>query len=81
MRCNKILTLQPIKDEIRKIVLYFKPENTWLCGLQFYGANGKCIYESACKDGFKETKHEILLNEGEKIIGVVSHNDGDDANH
>ena len=43
--------------------------------MRFFDSDGKIIYESAYKtaftySGFKQ--HEILLNEGEKIIGFVS---------
>ena len=42
------------------------------------------IYESADKRWFTHPsvkQHEITLDEGEQIIGVVSYNDGTDACH
>ena len=52
--------------------------------MRFYDAAGTLIYESAYKypftaSGYKQ--HEITLEEGEQIIGVVSFNDGTDAIH
>ena len=46
-----------------------------LQGIRFYDVDGNIIYESACHIAFCHPyfkKHEILLNEGEKIIGFVS---------
>ena len=41
-------------------------------GFRFYDFDGKLIYESACKFAFTNSKHEILLQDGEKILGFVS---------
>ena len=66
------MTLKKITGEIRKIHLYYWPRNAVLAGMRFYDATGKMIYESADKYAFISSsvkQHEILLNEGERIIG------------
>ena len=43
--------------------------------MRFFDATGKMIYESAYKDAFDDSElkqHEIMLQEGERIVGFVS---------
>ena len=71
----KELTRRDITGDIRKIVLFYYPNNAVLRGLRFYDADGKLIYESSWKGAFTNPsfkQHEILLNEGERIIGYKS---------
>ena len=61
-----------INGKVRKIHLYYYTKSAQLDGFKFYDANGNIIYKSAWKWGlpwFKTSKHEIMLAEGERIIG------------
>ena len=61
-----------ITADIRKIILFYDRTNATLTGIRFYDADGEKIYTSAWKCGFYDDdtkRHEILLNEGERIIG------------
>ena len=63
---------QSITGDIRKIVLFYWPDYARLCAMRFYDADSKMVYESAYKDPFINSGyrlHEILLQEGEKIVG------------
>ena len=62
------LMLRPITGDLRKIYLYHDRGGV-VTGLQFFGADGDLIYESEYKGGFTYSKFEILLAEGERIIG------------
>ena len=58
-----------------KIVLFYTPSDGWLCGIRFFDAAGKMIYEGAYKGAFTNSRlkqHEILLNEGQQIVGFQS---------
>ena len=69
---------RPITGDIRKIQLYYYPHYAELRGIRFFNADGKMIYESACKRVFIDSyveQHEILLNEGERIIGFQFRSD------
>ena len=66
------LTRRSITGEIRKIVLFYLPCDATLRGIRFFNADCKLIYESAWKGAFTSTyykQHEILLNDGERIVG------------
>ena len=65
------LMLRPITGDLRKIYLYHDRGGV-VTGLQFFGADGDLIYESEYKGGFTYSKFEILLAEGERIIGFQS---------
>ena len=71
IQSNWELTRRPITGEIRKIILYFDRCET-LHGIRFFDTAGNCIYESAYKIGLNHKQHEIILNEGERIVGFVS---------
>ena len=46
--------------------------------------DGNIIFEGGYKSSFNNkmiNQHSITLDEGEQIIGVVSHNDGTNAEH
>ena len=50
--------------------------------MQFFDANGVMIYESDYKYALHYIdKHEILLEEGERIIGFKSKGNSSYANH
>ena len=69
------LTRRSITGEIRKIVLFYYDYDGQLTGIRFYDAAGQMLYESAWKGAFTSTyykQHEILLNEGERIVGFQS---------
>ena len=66
------MTLRKITGEIRKIHLFFFHNGADLYGIRFFDTNGTLIYESAWKYGLMFEKREILLDEGEKIIGYIS---------
>ena len=73
MESKHPLTRDLITGDIRKIHLYYWPGDGQLCGMRFYDGTGKMIYESAYKNAFSGySQHEILLNEGERIIGFTS---------
>ena len=66
------MTLQKITGTIRKIHLFYAPDTGTLCAMRLYDTDAKIIYESAWKYAFTysgEKQHEILLNEGERIVG------------
>ena len=67
---NILMERQQVTGVIRKIHLYIRYGE--LKGIRFYDATGTLIYESAFKRAFIYTKHEIILEEGEKIIGFIS---------
>jgi len=72
------LTLKKITGVIRKIHLYYYPGGGDLWGIRFFDADSALIYESAWKNAFTNSfykKQEILLKEGERIIGFVSSGD------
>ena len=65
------MTRQSITGVIRKIHLYYFPHNGGLMGMRFFDADGNCIYESDKEENLFDywiKKHEIFLNEGERII-------------
>ena len=75
MQSYNPLPRDPITGDIRKIHLFYRPYDGSLCGLRFFGSDGKLIYESAYKNAFFYfgfNQHEILLNEGDRIVGFVS---------
>ena len=65
---------KPITGKTRKIHLYHSPDGR-LWAMSFYDAANVCLYDSAWKVGYTSSfkkRHEILLNEGEQIVGFVS---------
>ena len=63
-----------ITGTIRKIILFYDRTSAYLRGLRFYDATGNLIYESAWKMPFRYDRikqNQIMLNEGEKIVGFV----------
>ena len=70
IKSDSVLTRKPINGVIRKIHLYHSDE--WLAGIRFFDDAGQMIYQSAYKNGFISEKHEIILNEGQQILGFQS---------
>ena len=73
IKSDKKLRRYSINGVIRTIHIYHY--GAVLYGLRFYDKDGKLIYESTYKDAFSYSsigKHEILLREGEKIVGFIS---------
>ena len=71
------MSRQPITGDIRKIQIFYDPryEDGRVLAMSFYDVTGKVFYESAYKEAFTRPnikQNEILLNEGERIIGFIS---------
>ena len=72
MKSDKQLVNKKVTLDISKIHLYYRLSDAWLCGFRFFDGAGKIIYDSAAKWAYNDSvykQHEILLNEGERIIG------------
>ena len=70
---NSPLKRTQITGTIRTILLFNWSKYASLGGILFIDAAGNCIYRSAFKSEFSGySKHEITLDEGEKIIGFQS---------
>ena len=82
MKSTCSLIYKPITGTIRKIIIFYHPAHAMLEGLRFYDAAGTLIYETAYKVPFTSSVykyHEILMKDGERIVGFQSRKYSDNS--
>ncbi len=70
---SKEIRLQPAGVPVKRVVLWYEDARSLLYKIELYSKDGAKLLETGFNtDGCKS--HEIVLEEGERIIGVKSRN-------
>ncbi len=72
--------MQPAGADVKRIVLWYDESRAFLYKIELFGKDGTKLLETGYStNGCKS--HEIVLEEGERIIGVKSRTLADWLNH
>ena len=63
-------------DTVKKAVLWWDEDDASLYAIALYDKNNKHILRIGKMDNFNFAQHTVILNEGERIVGVKSYHDG-----
>ncbi len=67
----KEVRLQPVGVSVKRIVLWYRVSDALLYKIEMYAKDGSKILETGFNaNGFRS--HEIVLEDGERIIGIKS---------
>lgn len=62
------ILISPVDSVISKIIVNYS--DAWIANFKFYNKENQCVLQTGYKD--QANKKEILLLEGEKLLGVRS---------
>ena len=62
-------------DTVKKVVLWWRNEDANLCAVEMFDKAGKNLLKIGYFLTPNSEQHEVILNDGERIVGIASRND------
>jgi hypothetical protein len=61
---------------VKRVLLWWRNEDAFLCALEMFDRAGKSLLKLGYFYTPDSVQHEVIINDGERIVGIASRTDG-----